>query len=94
MAHSAWSQPLLQPISPLNSTPPSVSSVRPKGAMLLLAVASGFSAQSSSCNCLENMASWWLCVHSRLKAQVAPASAPARAATHWPNSGSGISSPP
>ncbi len=94
MAHSAWSLPLLQPISPLNRMPPSTSWMRPNGAMLLLAVASGFSPQTSSCSCLENIASWWLWVHSRLKAQAVLAQAPARATTQSANSGREISMPP
>ena len=64
------------------------------GAMLLLAVASGLSPQISSCSCLENIASWWLWVHSRLKAQAVPPQAPARATMHSVNSGREISMPP
>ncbi|MNJ82085.1 hypothetical protein D3C77_812480 [compost metagenome] len=62
--------------------------------MELLAVASGFSPQTSSCSCAENIASWWLWVHSRLKAQAVLAQAPARATTHSANSGREISMPP
>ena len=94
IAHSAWSQPLLQPISPLNSTPPSTSSVRPNGAMLLLAVASGSVPQISSCNWAENIANWWLWVHSRLMAQAVLAQAPAKVAMHSANAGRLISRPP
>ncbi|MNZ97505.1 hypothetical protein D3C78_1167460 [compost metagenome] len=64
------------------------------GAMLLLAVASGLSPQTSSCSCLGNIASWWLWVHSRLKAHAVPPQAPARAATQSVNSGREISRPP
>lgn len=62
--------------------------------MELLAVASGSLPQISSCSCLGNIASWWLWVHSRLKAQAVLAQAPARAMTHSVNSGREISRPP